>query len=234
MQSIIDFFFSPYQNTDLVFIILELIAAIMGIISVIYAKRENILVFPVGIISTGIYIYLLYKWQLYGDLLINVYYTIMSIYGWYMWMKIIDTDNSHIKVTRASKMDYLKASLIFITTSIFVIIVYRYYNIMSSELDFVSSLEYIYKQVTSNSLVEFRKAIPYMDTFTTGAAFAAMWMMANKKLESWSLWIIVNIVSIPLYFAKGLGFTAIQYSIFLVLAILGHFAWKQIIKAEND
>ena len=77
------------------------------------------------------------------------------------------------------------------------------------------------------NLENFRKITPFLDTFTTGIFFAAMWLMANKKIENWTLWIAGNIVSIPLYFVKGLGFTGIQYTIFLILAIQGYIAWKK-------
>jgi len=227
MTELLDFFIEPYKNAPIINIVLEIIAAFFGIISVFYAKKENILVFPTGIISTGIYVYLLSTWNLYGDLIINIYYTIMSIYGWYMWSKIIDDKKNHIPISRTNTNDKLKAFGIFLFTSIFVIIVYRYYNVMPSNLGFIESVEYAYSNMTSGSLENFRKITPYLDTFTTGIFFAAMWLMANKKIENWTFWIAGNIVSIPLYFVKGYGFTGIQYSIFLILAIQAYLAWKK-------
>ena len=227
MTEILDFFIEPYENAPFINIVLEIIAAFFGIISVFYAKKENILVFPTGIISTGIYVYLLSRWNLYGDLIINIYYTIMSIYGWYMWSKIIDDKKNHIPISRTNTKDKLKTFGIFLFTSIFVIIVYRYYNVMPNNLGFIESVEYAYSNMTSGSLENFRKITPYLDTFTTGIFFAAMWLMANKKIENWTFWIVGNIVSIPLYFVKGYGFTGIQYSIFLILAIQAYLAWKK-------
>jgi nicotinamide mononucleotide transporter len=227
MNEIINFFTEPYQSASTLNIFLELIAAIFGVASVLYAKKENILVFPTGIISTIIYVYLLSKWDLYGDLIINIYYTIMSIYGWYMWSKIIDDEQHHIPISRTNKTDKLKAFGIFLFTSIFVIIVYRHYNIMPNDLNFTESLNYAYTNMTSRSLENFRKTTPYLDTFTTGIFFAGMWLMANKKIENWTFWIAGNLVSIPLYFVKGYGFTGIQYTIFLVLAIQGYLEWKK-------
>ena len=227
MNELLDFFIDPYKNAPIINIALEFIAALFGIISVFYAKKENILVFPTGIISTVLYVYLLSKWNLYGDLIINIYYTIMSIYGWYMWSKIIDDKKNHIHISRTNTNDKLKTFGIFLFTSIFVIIVYRYYNVMPNKLGFSESVEYAYTNMTSGSLENFRKITPYLDTFTTGIFFAAMWLMANKKIENWIFWIAGNIVSIPLYFVKGYGFTGIQYSIFLILAIQGYIAWKK-------
>jgi len=227
MNEIINFFTEPYQSASTINILLELIAAIFGVASVLYAKKENILVFPTGIISTVIYVYLLSKWDLYGDLIINIYYTIMSIYGWYMWSKIIDDEKHHIPISRTNKIDKLKAFGIFLFTSIFVIIVYRYFNVMPNNLNFNESINYAYLNMTSGNLENFRKITPFLDTFTTGIFFAGMWLMANKKIENWTFWIAGNIVSIPLYFIKGYGFTGIQYTIFLVLAIQGYLEWKK-------
>jgi nicotinamide mononucleotide transporter len=227
MNEIIDFFLEPYRSAPVVNIILEFTAALFGVISVFYARKENILVFPTGIVSTGIYVYLLSQWNLYGDLIINIYYTLMSIYGWYMWSKVIDDKDHHIPITRTDTKDKIKTFGIFAFTSVFVIIVYRYYNVMPNELNFSESLSYFLKNATSGSLSDFRKITPFLDTFTTGIFFGAMWLMANKKLENWTLWIAGNIVSIPLYFVKGFGFTGIQYIIFLILAIFGYTEWKK-------
>ena len=234
MDTLIHFFLEPYQDATILNISLEFIAAVFGIISVFYAKKENILVYPTGIISTGLYVYLLSQWSLYGDLIINIYYTLMSIYGWYMWSKVIDNEQHHIVITKINKIDKLKAFGIFAFTAIFVIAVYRYYNVMPNHLNLSESIKYAYAKLSSGNLSEFRQATPYLDTFTTGAAFAAMWLMANKKLESWIFWIAVNIVSIPLYFVKGYGFTGIQYFIFLVLAFYGYKEWKILLNKQKQ
>jgi nicotinamide mononucleotide transporter len=227
MNELINFFIEPYQTASALNISLELIAAIFGVASVLYAKKENILVFPTGIVSTAIYVYLLSQWNLYGDLIINIYYTLMSIYGWYMWSKIIDDKQHHIPISRTNFTDKIKAFGIFAFTSVFVIFVYRYYNVMPNDLDFYESINYAITMLTSGNLDNFREGTPYLDTFTTGIFFAGMWLMANKKIENWLLWIAGNIVSIPLYFVKGYGFTGIQYTIFLILAIQGYYAWKK-------
>lgn len=229
MTNLLEFLLEPYQAASAFHIILEILAAIFGIASVFYARKENILVFPTGIISTVIYVYLLSQWTLYGDLIINVYYTIMSVYGWYMWTRM-DGDDNHIPISRTNTMDKIKAFGIFAFTSVFVIVVYRYYNVMPNHLDFAESIDYAMGKLTSGSLVEFRLATPYLDTFTTGIFFAGMWLMANKKIENWTLWIVGDVVSIPLYLVKGYGFTAIQYTVFLVLAIMAYFTWRKSIQ----
>ncbi len=233
MSDFINFFLEPYLNASWLNITLEVLAAVFGVMSVFYARRENILVFPTGIISTAIYVYLLSQWNLYGDLIINVYYTLMSIYGWYQWQKAVGPNNGHISISRTGTGDKLKALGIFLFTSVFVIAVYRHYNVMPDKLNFSESLNFAVEHLGSGKLSDFREATPFLDTFTTGVFFAAMWLMANKKIENWILWIAGNIVSIPLYFVKGYGFTGIQYFIFLVLAVLGYLEWKRLIEGKH-
>ena len=200
MEQLLDFFLQPYRDATTFNIILEVVAVLFGIASVWFAKQEHIWVFPTGIISTVIYVYICLKFTLYGDMLINLYYTGMSIYGWIMWSRIVEGE--HIEITISSKLDWVKALAIFVITAIFVVVVYLYFD-------------------------RFDRLTDYFDTFTTGIFFAAMWLMANKKIEHWLLWIAGNIISIPLYFIKGLGFTGIQFTIFLILAILGYNEWKK-------
>ncbi len=200
MNSIIDFFLEPYQQATLPNIIIEVLAVIFGIASVWCAKKESIWVYPTGIISTALYVYICYQFTLYGDLIINIYYTIMSIYGWYIWAKLVD--DAVIPVTICNSKDWLKSLGIFIVTALFVVIVYLYFN-------------------------RFDRITDYFDTFTTGIFFVAMWLMANKKIEHWLFWIAGNIISVPLYFIKGLGFSGIQFTIFLLIAIQGYIVWKK-------
>ncbi len=200
MQQIIDFFLSPYQEATTINIALEIIGVIFGVVGVWFGKKEHILVYPLGIVSTVIFVYLCYIFSLYGDVIINVYYTLMAIYGWYMWTQI--KDGSSLAISTTSSKDRTKAIIIFALTALLVIAVYLYEN-------------------------KFDKWTDYVDTITTGLCFAAMWLMANKKIEHWLLWIIANIISIPLYFVKGLGFTGIQFIILLIIAIQGYIAWKK-------
>lgn len=232
MSDLIQFLLEPYQTASAFHIVLEIIGAVFGIASVFFAKKENIWVYPTGIISTATYVYLLSHWALYGDLIINIYYTIMSIYGWYMWAKVTDDKSGHIPISRTNLSDKLKAFGIFAFTSVFVIVVYRYYEVMP-KLGWSDSIQLVWTKLTSGDLQSFREITPYIDTFTTGIFFAGMWLMANKKIENWTLWIIGDVVSIPLYLLKGYGFTAIQYTVFLVLAILAYFSWRKTLEKSN-
>jgi nicotinamide mononucleotide transporter len=150
-----------------------------------------------------------------------------------MWTRISEKSHTHIKITRTNNQDKLKAFAIFVFTAIFVIVVYRYYKVIP-DLGFLESIQYAFEKINSGNLIEFRKATPYLDTFTTAAAFVAMWLMANKKIENWIFWIVTNVVSVPLYFVKGYGFTGIQYVIFLMLAFLGYKEWKKNLSKQNQ
>jgi len=200
MKEIINFFSTPYTGVTAFHITLEIVAVFFGIASVLYAKKENIWVFPTGIISTVLYVYICYQFTLYGDVVINLYYTLMSLYGWYVWNH--KTSGQSIEITKSDPLDMLKALGIFISTAAFVVGVYLYYN-------------------------RFDRLTDYFDTFTSGIFFAGMWLMAHKKIEHWMFWILGNLISIPLYFVKGLGFSGLQFTIFLVLAIQGYIEWKK-------
>jgi nicotinamide mononucleotide transporter len=200
MNQIFDFFLQPYQNASLLDISLEVIAVIFGVVGVWYGKKESILVYPLGIISTVIFIYICFNYELYGDFIINIYYTLMSIYGWYMWSRLVKGE--HIKITRTNGSDKIKTLAIFVVSAAFIVGVYMYFD-------------------------RFDRMTDYFDTLTTGLCFAAMWLMANKKIEHWLLWIVANIISIPLYFYKGLGFTGLQFILLLIIAISGYYSWKK-------
>lgn len=200
MKEFIDFFFQPYYASSTLDVLLELIAVSFGIASVIFAKSENILVFPTGIISTILYVIICYKFILFGDMLINIYYTLMSLYGWYVWSFKVSGEN--IVITISKKDDLVKSVFIFLSTIVIISGIYIYFDRMSNVTD-------------------------YLDTFTSAIFFTAMWLMANKKIEHWIFWIIGNLISIPLYFVKGLGFSSIQFIIFLILAIIGYMEWKK-------
>ena len=190
--------YSQYSNTD---ISLEIIAVFFGFLSVWFSKNNNILVFPTGMINTSIFVYLLLKWSLLGDMIINVYYFIMSIYGWYFWLK--GTNNTVSPISKVSNKDIRIVVLLFISSSVFVSLVYTFFD-------------------------KWETIVSYIDILTTAIFFAAMWLMAKRKVESWIFWIVGNIISVPLYLHKGLAFTSIQYFIFTVIAIAGYIKWKEL------
>ncbi len=197
----IEYLFHQYKEYPTFEIYLEITAVIFGLLSVWYAKKDNILVFPTGIISTSIYVYLLWKWTLLGDMMINGYYFIMSIYGWYLWTRKKEGEDEYPISTLSNKEKSI-ALIIFITTIVFVVGVYLFFN-------------------------KFTTWSAYVDTLITGIFFVGMWLMAKRKIENWILWIIGDIISIPLYFFKGYTFTSIQYIVFTIIAFYGYLEWKK-------
>ena len=201
MNHIFDFFFGQYADYSSADTLLEITAVIFGFMSVWCSKQNNIWVFPTGMISTSIFVYLLLKWELLGDMMINGYYFMMSIYGWYVWTRKVDnTQTTPISFTNEQEKKI--GIVIFIVTLFFVYIVYKTFNKWTSW-------------------------VAYADTITTAIFFVGMWLMAKKKIENWIFWIVGNIISVPLYFYKGFTFTSFQYLGFTFIAIAGYFAWKK-------
>ncbi len=208
MQGIIEFLFGQYSEYTLTHTLLELFAVTMNILSVIYAKRNSILVYPTGLIGTGIFVYILYNFSLLGDMIINFYFVLMSIYGWYYWAQKKDGQTLN-NVSRTSIKEYYFILILGITSLISIYLVYNFYDKWDSWT-------------------------AYVDTITTAIFFIAMYLMARRKVESWIFWIIGDLITIPLYFYKGLTISSIQYLIFLILAILGYISWKKILNSSTQ
>lgn len=206
LQEIYQQFITGIQNTTW----LEYIAVFAGITSVWYSRKENVLVYPVGLINTIIYIYLSFKFHLPGEASVNFYYSLMSFYGWYMWLKKDQQQEIilHISFSNRKMQLYQVLFFLFFYITLYISLVYLKENF-------------------------FEGAIPWADAFASATAFTGMWLMTRKKVESWYWWILTNISSIPLYFVKGLVFTSVYYLILLVMAIFGLTAWTQKAKSQN-
>ena len=200
----IEFLFAQYKDYPNYLIILELIAVVFGIISVLFARKNNILVYPTGMVSTILYVYILFEFQLYGDLIINGYYSIMSVLGWYLWSKTKD-GHEEFPISTINRKEILFSTLIFTISLTFVALVYHFFD-------------------------KFTDWTAYVDALTTGLFFVGMWLMAKRKIENWILWIIADAISIPLYFYKGLTFSSFQFILFTIIAILGYKEWKRFLQ----
>lgn len=201
MSQIFDFFFSQYAEYATTDIVLEIVAVVFGFLSVWFSKQNNILVFPTGMISTIIFVYLLLKWELLGDMMINAYYFAMSVYGWFVWTRKVD--ETHVTpISRTTSKEKSLSLGIFLATLVFVFVVYKTFD-------------------------KWNGWVAYVDTITTAIFFVGMWLMARRKIENWIFWIIGDIISVPLYFYKGFTFTSFQYLGFTIIAIFGYIAWKK-------
>jgi nicotinamide mononucleotide transporter len=183
---------------------IEILAALSGIISVWFSRKASIWVYPTGLINTVFYIWISYDAQLIGEAVVNIYYTIMSLYGWYNWLRRNEKHELIVQVSRSNQTDWI-LQLTFFTSTYLVLFL---------------SLNYLKEAF-------FPGAIPWADALASAAAFTGMWLMTRKKLESWIWWIITNMASMPLYYSKGYIFTAVYYFILLILAILGYVEWRK-------
>jgi len=200
--------FEPYKTYQTLDIILEFLAVLFAVFSVLYSKKNNIKVYPTGIISTVLFIYLLYKWQLYGDLIISVYYLVMSIYGWYLWSNLT-REGDELKIGRIDKHDSLVSLGIFVFSTIFVSLVYVWFD-------------------------KFGVWWSYVDILTTGIFFIGMYLLAKRKVEHWLFLALGDLISIPLYYYKGYSLTGILYFVYTFIAVVGYFEWKKIWNKESQ
>ncbi len=191
-------FIIDIQHTTL----LEYVAVFFGIASVWYSRKENILVYPIGLANTVPYVYISIRGSLFGEASVNLYYTIMSIYGWILWAKKNKKKEHIVVITWSNKKEWIQEILFF---AAFYIAIF-------------SALTFLKKDFAPG-------AIPWADAFASSTAFTAMWLMARKKVESWYWWIATNIASIPLYFIKHYVFTSVYYGILLIMAFWGLHEW---------
>jgi len=183
---------------------LEFIAVLAGIASVWFSKKEQVLVYPVGLINTTIFVYLSIKGHLLGEASVNIYYTIMSVYGWWLWTRKNDAQQIILQIQFSTSKERLQQLLFFAS----------FYTVLYTALYF--------------SQASFAPgAIPWADALSSATAYTGMWLMAKKKVESWYWWIATNICSIPLYFVKGYVFTSVQFFVLLILAIAGLIEWRK-------
>ena len=195
-----EFLFDQYKNASTTQIVLEFLAFVFGIASVFYAKKENILVYPTGLVTTVITVYLLYQAKYFADMTMNIYYSVMSVYGWYKWTS--KSNGPNLEITRTTHREKVIGVLLFIATALITYLVYKFFD---------------YKLEIPN----------YIDIFTSGLFFTAMWYMALKKIENWTLWIIGDCIVVPLFAYRGLWMLSLQYLIFTILAIMAYLEWKR-------
>lgn len=184
---------------------IEFIAVFAGISSVWFSRTENILVYPVGLVNTIFYIYISIKGNLLGEASVNLYYTIMSIYGWVLWSrKDKQKHEAVLHISYSTRKEWIEQLLFF---------AFFYVSIFAA--------------LTWAKQAFAPEAIPWADAFASATAYTGMWLMTKKKMENWIWWIATNFASIPLYFIKGYVFTSVQFVVLLVLAVAGLIEWKK-------
>lgn len=177
----------------------ESIASISGLVSVFFERNRHIFVYPTGLLSVFLYIILCYRAGLYADALINIYYTIMCVYGWILWGKF-QNSSYQVPILKGPFSENIKC--LFFTLLIWVILWY-------------------WLKFNTDSTV------PVLDSFTTSASVIGMWLLAKRKIENWYYWIAVNTISVPLFAIRGLYLTAFQFIVLWVLSFSGYRLWEK-------
>ena len=208
MNLIFDQIFAQYSSYEGYQIALEIIAVVFGIISALSSKRNSIWVYPTGIVSTSIFIYLLWHWGLLGDMIINAYYFVMSVYGWVLWKKEKESLSDNTGLGWSTPTEKRWGFLLFVGAILLVVGVYNYFEKWTS-------------------------MTAYVDTLTTGLFFVGMWFLAKHRIENWIFLLAGNIISVPLYFYKGFYFTAIMYILYCFIAYFGYISWVKLDKANK-
>src|SRR5690606_2453240 len=216
MNEFINYLTEPYQTYENWQIWLEIIATILGIASVFFSMRRNIWVYPTGIISTAIYVYILFVFGLLGDMLINVYYTVMSVYGWILWSKSSE-DKIHVEVSWATRKEWIFGTILFVLSLGLVTAVYYFKPYIDNQFSMNGVDLGLYHLDWAN----------WLDVFTTSVFLIGMWFMAKQRIENWVFWILGNLICIPMFMYKGLVITSFQYLIFTILACIGFYLWMK-------
>lgn len=215
MMNLHDLFIKPYESYETYQIVLEAIATVFGLLSVYFSIKKNIWVYPTGIISTVLYVFILFKFGLLGDMMINFYYSVMSIYGWILWSKSSE-DHIHVDVFWTTKKEWIFSAILFFLSLILVTTVYYYKPMIENQFSARDVKLGLYHLDWAN----------WLDIFTTAIFLVGMWLMAKRRIENWIFWIIGDLICIPMMLYKGLGITSVQYLVFTVMAISGFAQWK--------
>lgn len=183
----------------------EITGTIFGLAYIIFSIKQHILTWPIGLITSVLYIYVFFVSKFYADMALQGYYVWVSIYGWYLWRKgpSSNTDKKTLKVTKTNG----KMALVLLLVS--VVLTVAIYFILSRFTD---------------------SPVPVGDAITTAFSIVATWMLARKKLEHWLLWVLIDAFSMALYIYKGLYATTILFGVYTIAAIIGYFEWRKTMK----
>ena len=178
---------------------LELVAALLGAISVYLSVRQNIWSWPTAIVNVAVYAFVFYQAKLYADMGLQVIYAALSIYGWYEWLHGGE-NRTELHVTRTAPRLGALLTVIALAGS--------------------AVLGVLLRGATD-------AALPFMDSFLSSTSLVAQWMMTKKKLENWLVWIGVDVLYVGVFIFKHLYITAGLYAVFLALAVRGYIDWRR-------
>lgn len=180
---------------------IEVAGSILGIIYVILATKQNIWCWYTGFVNVSIYIFVFFQARLYGDMALQIFYLIMSIYGWYQWKYAKTNKNDKLAISNINKKNF------------FVLLI----------ITIVLSIMFGYILTFTNT------DVPHWDGVTTALGLVGTWMTAKKYIENWLVWIVANTLCVGIYYYKALYPTVGFYFIITLLAIIGYFQWKKVL-----
>jgi len=184
---------------------LQWLGLILGVAEVILARNNKIALYPTGIAASAISIFLLWEAGLYGECILSLYYIVMSIYGWWYWIK-----KKHlppVEISYSNRSEWKTVITMVVAGYLLLYIMLRYYT---------------------------PSTVPHWDALVSATAWAGMWLLARRKIENWILLNISNAMAIPLLFYKGLALYALLTIFLFVVAVQGYFIWKKIVNRRNE
>ena len=187
---------------------IEIFGVLTGILYVILEVKQNRLLWPLGFVTSAAYVYIFFTGKFYADMGLQVYYVMISIYGWYYWSRGgAKAEKGELPVVRITRQQFVLLSLTFIASWV--------------------AIYFLLDKYTDST-------VPLGDSFTTALAIVATWMLTRKIIEQWFLWIIANVVSIGLYIYKGLYPTVFLYAVYAGMAIYGYLEWMRSMNKQME
>lgn len=181
---------------------IEAVGTLLSIVYLIFSIKQNIWLWPLGIISSAMYIYIFFIAKIYADMGLQVYYVLISIYGWYSWSIANKKTSRSAKINSIFHQNYL-----------------IFYLILAAVILFILLSQILLRYTDSN--------IPYLDAITTSLSIIATWMLAKKYIEHWFVWIVVDALSSGIYIYKELYFTVFLYLVYTLMAVIGYREWNK-------
>ena len=186
---------------------MEIIGAVTGLIYLYFSVRQKIWLWPIGILTSAFYVVVFFSSQLYADMSLNIYYLIVSIYGWYHWLRRKDNAyHDSIKISRLLAREWL----LYLATAILLACIFAFILInIPQKIGLKPS------------------SVPWWDAFLTAGSVVATWMLARKVLEQWLWWVVIDAISTGVFLYKGLYFTVGLFVVNTIMAIIGYIRWKK-------
>ena len=182
---------------------IEVLGALLGLAYIFLSVRQNILTWPVGLLTSALYVYVFYASKFYADMALQVYYVLVSIYGWYYWLKGNPAGQGKVAAVPVERTPL------------------RYWvPILALSVALFLLIAFVLKDYTDSP-------IPVWDALTTALSIVATWMLARKYLENWLLWIFIDLLSAVLYGVKNLWPTVVLFIVYTIMAVQGYFSWKK-------